>query len=62
MRRSRWVDVIRSEVLAEFKADLEQMAAAEDSLTKAGTLEQLHYQRGKIDGIKAVLFRVTSRE
>lgn len=62
MKANRWVSVIRSEVLAEFKHDLEVMAAAEDSLSKARDLEALHYQRGKVAGIRAVLFRVTGQE
>lgn len=59
---STWIRVLHSTVgaVASAKADLEALATAEDHLTKAKNLEELHYQRGKVDGIKAVLFLLTS--
>lgn len=46
--------------LADAKAHLDSLASEEDSLAKAKTIEELHYQRGKVAGIKAVLFALTS--
>jgi hypothetical protein len=59
-----WIRVIHSTAgaVADFRAHLEELAHAEDSLAKAKTLEELHYQRGKVDGIKAVLFALTANK
>lgn len=53
-----WQRVILSTdgALRDIREHLGELAANEDRLSKADTLEKLHYQRGKLDGINAVLF------
>lgn len=46
--------------LTDMREHLDALAQEEDRLSKAETTEQLHYQRGKVAGIKAVLYLVTS--
>lgn len=57
-----WIRVIHSTAGAveDFRAHLEALANEEDRISKAKSLEDLHYQRGKVDGIKAVLFALTA--
>lgn len=57
-----WVRAITSTpgAVRDASEHLTELADAEDSLSKAKTLEELHYQRGRVDGIKSVLFLVTS--
>lgn len=52
-----WTRVISAEngALVDMKEHLELLASNEDRLSKATNLETLHYQRGKVDGIKLVL-------
>jgi hypothetical protein len=46
--------------LRDAQEHLTELARAEDSLSTVTGIEKLHYQRGKVDGIKAVLFQLTS--
>jgi len=57
-----WIRLVHSTAggYADAKEHLESLASEEDHLTKAKTIEELHYQRGKVDGIKQVLFILTS--
>lgn len=55
--------VLRTDgALADLKAHLSEMIREEDSLSKASDAEKLHYQRGKVDALKGLLFLVTSQE
>lgn len=56
-----WVRLILTTAGAfeDFRAHMNELMKAEDSLSKAKTVEELHYQRGKVDGMRAVLFLVT---
>lgn len=44
----------------DMKEHLTELIDAEDKLSKARTLEDLHYQRGKVDGVKLVLFALNN--
>lgn len=53
-----WLRVLLSTdgAVADAVEHLTALADAEDKLTKATSLETLHYQRGLVDGIRKVLF------
>jgi hypothetical protein len=57
-----WIRVLHTTAGAveDAKQHLTQLAAEEDRLSKAKTLEELHFQRGKVEGIRAVLFLLSS--
>lgn len=42
--------------ISDFEDHLTKLIEEEDKLSKADNIEKLHYQRGKVDGLKSVLF------
>lgn len=60
MRHWQRVLLTNDGALRDAKDHLTALATAEDSLSKAKSLEDLHYQRGLVDGIRKVLFLITS--
>jgi hypothetical protein len=57
---SAWIRVLQTTpgALADFSAYMQRWLDTEDRLSKANTVEELHYQRGKIDAIRSILFAV----
>lgn len=53
-----WLRAIVSTPTAadDFLSHLTELIDSEDKLSKAPTAEALYYQRGKVDGLKTVLF------
>lgn len=53
-----WLRAIVSTPTAadDFSSYLTELIDSEDKLSKAKTLEDLHYQRGKVEGLKMLQF------
>lgn len=57
-----WIRVLLGtpRAVASFKEHLEELVREEDTLSKVKQVDDLQFQRGKVEGIKRVLFAVTS--
>jgi hypothetical protein len=57
-----WIRLLQStpEAREDFLSHLAALIDAEDRVSKVHTPDDLAYQRGKVDGIRLVLFAVTA--